>query len=385
MTEPTGQDGATTAILSRELRDELESFFENSRIISFEMNEVDRSLEENFLILVSRYPEEALKEAVLMTASETPGSSFSGRLPIHLACDNNAPISIIQWLLNSDTEKTSILKPDKWGDLPIHTACSRSDFLEVIKLLLLCDVEKRTIHVRDVNGSLPIHMACRYNASADVIRLLLESDSQRSSLYEEGVYGQLPLHVACWGRAQIEVMQVLLDFDEPKTSLLKENNVGRLPIHLYLLANRNMLRNMDIVKLLLEGMLCNRLERIGLELWKETLRQLLMSLTKSYERDFVTRERLDAICEEIKIMLNRSFLLELAVWKASCLRGFNDDDRDNFRCIRDIKEWENTDKNFDCVQYKQEMLHLSGADQIVPHVLPFLEDEPILNLMEELK
>lgn len=374
---------AVDQALCRELRDELEFLFEQARASLFDWDEEEKSLEERFLLLVSRYPEEALRGAVVMTAQETPDSSFSGRLPIHLACDNNAPIGVIRWLLDSDIDKTSILKPDKWGDLPIHTACSRTDFLEVIKLLLTCDVEKRSIFVKDENGSLPIHMACRYNAGAEVIQLLLESDTQKQSLYAEGVYGQLPLHVACRGGASAEVIQALLDFDTRKISVLREDNVGRLPVHLYLLANRNRHRNMDIVRLLLEAMIHDRIERVGLELWKETMNQLLQSLTKSYERDFVTRERLDAICVEIKVLMHRSFLLELAVWKASCLRGLENTGV-HFHCLQDINNWEKTDMKFDACEYRQEMLHLSGAEQIIPHVLPFVEDEAIAKLMVEL-
>eukprot|EP00980_Cylindrotheca_fusiformis_P012411 scaffold3046_cov105-Cylindrotheca_fusiformis.AAC.10 len=373
--------------LSRQLRDELESLFEQARASLFDwdgaFDDEMQTLEERFILLVSRYPEEALRKAVLMTAEETPETSYSGRLPIHLACDNNAPIGVIRWLLEIDKDHTSILKPDKWGDLPIHTACSRTHFFEVIKLLLQCDVEKRTICVKDENGSLPLHMACRYNAGANVIRLLLESDVDKESLYAEGVYGQLPLHVACRGGASAEVIQVLLDFDSRKISVLKEDSVGRLAIHLYLLDNRNRDRNMQIVRLLLEAMICNRIAQVGLELWKITMNQLLVSLTKSYERDLVTRERLDSICAQIKELLHRAFLLELAIWKGSCLRGLNSAGI-NFHCLQDIDNWEKVDSKFDASQYRQEMLHLGGADQIIPHVLPFVEDEAIVKLMDEL-
>lgn len=372
------------SVLSRELRDELEHFFERWRSRGiFQQDDNDLTLEEEFLLLISQYPEEALNGAVLMTAAETTGSSFSGRLPIHLACDNHAPVGVIRMLLDSDSQRTTILRPDRWGDLPIHTACSRSDFLEVIKLLLEMDTEKESIFIKDENGSLPLHMACRYNAGKEVIQLLLENDSRRLSLFEEGVYSQLPIHIACRGGASTEAIRVLLDFDEHKTSLLKEDNVGRLAIHLYLLTNRNFHRNMDTVRLLLEGMICNRLQRVGLDLWRQTMAGIYESLTKPYERDFVTRERLDAIGNELKALMRLSFLLELAVWKASCLRG-SDNDGLKFHSMQDIDEWGKTEKHFDPCQYKQECHIKSGAEIIIPHVLPFLEDEPITRLMKEL-
>lgn len=380
---------ATTAV-ARQLRDELELLFEQSRSRLFQLVDFDQTLEEEFLMLVSRFPNEALQEAVLLTAQESPDSSYSGRLPIHLACDNRAPIGVIRWLLDGDKNKTSILKPDKWGDLPIHTACSRTNFMEVVKLLLECDVSKSSIYVRDENGQLPLHMACRYNAGEEVIRLLLENDTKKSSLYEEGVYGQLPLHTACRGGASAEVILTLLEYDEQKISVLKEDNVGRLAIHIYLLTNRASRRDMDTVRYLLEGMFRHRIERIGLENWKQTMYQLLSSLTKSYERDFVTRERLDAICVEVRALLHRVFLLELVLWKASCLRGMKENGSSFTPCASNcleqtIQEWgAHTNQSYDTCQYMQEMLHLSGADQIIPHVLPFLEGEAVEKLMIEL-
>ncbi|KAL3933575.1 MAG: hypothetical protein SGBAC_010333 [Bacillariaceae sp.] len=389
----TDADAAVHQALSRELRDELELLFEKARSVGlFEWHDEDQTLEEKFLMLVSRFPEEALQGAVLLTAQEKTDSSFSGRLPIHLACDNSAPIGVIRWLLDSDKDKTSILQPDKWGDLPIHTACSRKEVLEVVKLLLECDAKKTSIYIKDEAGSLPIHMACRYNAGEEVIRLLLDSDTKKTSLYQAGVYGQLPLHVACRGGASAQVIQTLLAYDEPKTSVLQEDNVGRLAIHIYLLTNRAQRRDMDTVRYLLEGMFCQRIERIGLENWKQTMYQLLNSLTKSYERDFVTRERLDSICVEIRLLLHRVLLLELVVWKASCLRGMKENGDDDTpsstssRCLQQtIEEWvAKNNKSCDPCQFKQELLHLGGADQIIPHVLPFVEDEAIVELMTEL-
>jgi ankyrin repeat protein len=108
-------------------------------------------------LLVSQYPDKALRLAVLMTNE----FDDSQRLPIHLACDTNAPIDIIQWLLQQDTQKTSILQRDKWGDLPIHTACSRK-YTQLVQLLLEQDASKSSLLTKDKQGASPLHMACRY-------------------------------------------------------------------------------------------------------------------------------------------------------------------------------------------------------------------------------
>ena len=183
------------------------------------VQEVRLALGEEFNVLLSQYSNEVLQRAVLLTYDD------SMRLPIHLACDKNAPFSILQRLLEADVDKTSIKVPDKWGDLPLHTACSRHQ-TEVVKLLLDSDVSKKTLHTKSDNGSLPIHAAVRYRSPPAVIMLLLESSEGRSTLHEPGFYRQLPLHAACRNGAHPDVIDLLLRYDEDKKTVMQEDNVG---------------------------------------------------------------------------------------------------------------------------------------------------------------
>ena len=367
---------------SLELRDALEDLFDLQRSRPyFEADENFLSdpamipFDEQFIILVSQYSERDLQKAVSMTTTFSGGpedSSCTGRLPIHLACDNNAPILVIQWLLEADTQKQSILQPDKWGDLPIHTACSRRD-VDIVKLLLDSDVNKHTVLVKDNHGNLPLHMACRYNAPPQVIQLLLEADSSKKSLLEEGVYGQLPLHVACRCNAPPEMMQALLESDLQKLSVAKEDSVGRLPMHVYFLRNTDT----DCVRLLLEGMIVHRMQRVGLDKWKRDFLGFLKSMA-TYERDFNTRDKLDLLGEALRGLMERALVLELAVWKASCLSP-----NSNFASMEEIASCK--EPGFDPCQYKKERRTRSGAEAIIVGVLPFLENESIDKLLEELK
>ena len=155
---------------ARELRAALDEQLERVRSLSLEEQlseewSVDEQLAQ-FIVLVSGYSDEALKKAVLMTYPQEENSEdptlpvYTGRLPIHLACDTNANIEIIRWLLDNDENKESIRRKDKWGDLSLHTACSRKD-VDVVRLLLENDNDKSTILTKDNYGALPIHMACR--------------------------------------------------------------------------------------------------------------------------------------------------------------------------------------------------------------------------------
>lgn len=169
-----------------------------------------------------------------------------------------------------------------------------------------------------------------------MVQLLLENNEQ--TLLETGYYDQLPLHVACRNGATPDVVQLLLDHDEIKVTVMQEDNVGRLPIHLALLHTTE--NQIDVVRLLLQGMLCGRIERKGLDLWKVDMKKMMDSM-QTHERDFTTRDKLDMACEVITQFIDRVYTLD--------------------ECIR------------------------SGADVIVRDVMPFLEMEPVEELVQKLR
>jgi hypothetical protein len=418
--QPSSLDEETLQRISRELRVGLEDMLERIRRVSLEEHVV-QSFEEEFCMLISQYPFECWQRAVLMTdqdlmleRSETTDSvtnvtthnnnkandSRTGndstttlRLPIHLACDNNAPISIIRTLLEADSNNQTILKPDKWGDLPIHTACSRNH-LEVIQLLLEADVNKETIHVKDVHESLPLHMAARYNAPKLVLQTLLEHDLERKTLFVEGIYGQYPLTVACRGNASAEVIQVLLEYDIDKKSVLNVDRTGRLPIHVYILHNRDR----QCLQLLLQGMIYGRIQRVGLDNWKREFRTMVACMENTYERDFTTRDKLDMIADEIQLFMQRAVILELAIWKSSCLLALASSMRLGGALKGDITTislkkiveqaaaisvGDESREEISSDAFKKERRVNSGAEIIIPGVLSFLENEPIVQILEK--
>jgi ankyrin repeat protein len=66
-----------------------------------------------------------------------------GRLPIHCACETNAPVEVIQLLLESDVDKKSILVKDKIGQLPIHCAYGEDGNVEAVQLLMQASIGDR--------------------------------------------------------------------------------------------------------------------------------------------------------------------------------------------------------------------------------------------------
>lgn len=157
---------------------------------------------------------------------------------------------------------------------------------------------------------------------------------------------------------------------------------SRLPVHLALLHTTD--NQIPVVQLLLEGMLCNRMENKGLDLWKTNMMYLLKSM-ETHERNFTTRDKLDMICEEIREFMERVFTLELAVWRASCLQF---DTR--FSSVQGVLDHESSivaaaAAPFDAHEYKVDRRIRSGADIIVRDVIPFLEDEPVQDLIQKFR
>lgn len=139
--------------------DELQAFF-------LLQNEDDGTSEEDLLcelvVLTSSYSQRILQRALVTTIGEEGEEGYTGRFPLHLACDVNAPVSMIQFLLQAEAAPhRSVLHEDKWKDLPLHTACSRKKYTAVVELLLQYDATKQSVLTPRFDGSLPLHTACR--------------------------------------------------------------------------------------------------------------------------------------------------------------------------------------------------------------------------------
>ena len=327
-------------------------------------------LEEELILLVTQYSPPVLQRAVLLRAIEDINHpSYTGRLPLHLACDNDAPIAVIRWLVDADVQRESLRIADKWGDLPIHTACSRKS-VAVIRLLLEYDDDKKsTLLIKDHQESLPIHMACRYDAPPSIIQLLLEH--QPSTVLEEGIYGQLPLHIACRCNAPPKVIELLLRYDSSTNqTVVRQDNIGRLPLHVAFLRNQHI----EVIQLILKSMYVSRLERLGLELWKRDMQSFQTQMAEP-ERDFLTRDNLDFVMAKTQELLDKAHVLELAVWKASCL-GFSKKQYSSMEDVQSSLQDGSTD-------YKMECRIKSGAEVIVRGVLPFVEEETVMEIIRE--
>lgn len=218
-----------------------------------------------------------------------------------------------------------------------------------------------------------LRLTVRYNAPCEVIQMLLDADVENRTLFEPGMYNQLPVHVACRCDLIPHSMKLLLDYDTQKKTLMVEDNAGRIALHVAYLRNSHK----QTIQILLEAMIYGHIARVGLDMWKKNMTQFIKSM-ETHERDFTTSDKLEMTREVLKELLELAFLLELGIWRANCLSPHY-----CHKSMKNISELDASDHDFDAAEFKKERRIKSGAEIIIPGVLSFLEDEPIVKLMEQ--
>lgn len=130
--------------------------------------------------------------------------SILQELPIHIACQHDAPVDVLKILVNAYPE--GLLKKDRDGNLPLHYACS---FESPDAARYLIDQCPESVSLRNKKNQTPLHRACsRYNVSLASIKDLigLYADACMSRDWQ----GRLPIHSACMWKADSSVIELLL-------------------------------------------------------------------------------------------------------------------------------------------------------------------------------
>lgn len=147
----------------------------------------------------------AVEEAATWIVERNVDDSVRWKLlPLHQACENQAPSELIRALL--DIHPPSVLMKDSAGDLPLHLACRERASFKTICLLVETDPD--AAKVVDEEGRLPLHLACRQGAGHDIVNVLLEYHFRAARTQD--AYQLLPLHWACAQNANPDVIESLL-------------------------------------------------------------------------------------------------------------------------------------------------------------------------------
>ena len=127
------------------------------------------------------------------------------RLPVHLACIHNAPIGLIDILLQCYPIGAAIQDPQD-GSLPLHMLCKACATLPVVKrLVMTCPAATKAV---DINGRSALHMAVIHEASLPVVRYLLLVDPEMVVVTDQS--GMNPLDYAMeTGDNNMEITELL--------------------------------------------------------------------------------------------------------------------------------------------------------------------------------
>ena len=193
--------------------------------------------------------------------------------------------------------------------------------------------------------------------------MLLDSDIANKTILETDRHGRLPMHAYCNNGASVEVIQLLLDSDTDKRTILQKGDRGQLPIEVACEC-----APLEAIQCLLRASVCDQIERLGLERWKIDLEELIISVTWG-DRERQVQQIYERLSKYEK--MERISLLELAIWRTSCLNAGNTK-FDSMQAMEDYLLA--TDEASNPAEYKRECQIKSGTDAIIQGVLPFLEE-----------
>jgi hypothetical protein len=163
---------------------------------------------------------------ILIGTIKAAGSD--GDFPLHVACtDRPQSIDTIRSLVTACPEAIKAANLDVF--LPLHVACANNAPLEVIQFLVEQWPESVMISAKKSKSDrdLPLHIACQNTAALEVVQYLVEQWPE--AVTAAGCGGWLPLHDACARKAPLEVVQYLVE--QWPGSIKAAYSNGRLPLH----------------------------------------------------------------------------------------------------------------------------------------------------------
>lgn len=133
------------------------------------------------------------------------GQIASKVLPVHIACQQQPPVSYIR-TLHEIHQQGFLTAESAYKRLPLHIACmSKAPTDTISEIIQLC---KEACSKKDALGRLPIHYACKSPTMEPVVALLLQQYPGSANVADK--QGFLPLHVACRCGLSVSTIKALI-------------------------------------------------------------------------------------------------------------------------------------------------------------------------------
>jgi hypothetical protein len=128
-------------------------------------------------------------------------------------------------ILISTLDAELIRNRDEFGKLPIHIACREKAPLEVLAVLV--EIDPVTLHMADYTGALPLHDCCCGAVDDSSLRFLVEQGGV-GTLAARDRQGALPLHLVCDStNPSLRTVQYMIQLSSG--SVAAQTNAGQYP------------------------------------------------------------------------------------------------------------------------------------------------------------
>jgi hypothetical protein len=130
----------------------------------------------DLLTLVQSYDWPGALARLSFHPNEAKSIGMQGRTPLHIACDLDAPLTIIQALIHAYPAAATMIGTSSMNPMHITVSCQHAS-VEVVRTLLDESLDPKLVtSMKDLDGDTPLHAACRCGAPIDVLEVLLRSN-----------------------------------------------------------------------------------------------------------------------------------------------------------------------------------------------------------------
>lgn len=179
---------------------------------------------ENWVGVANRCKTHVAEVSTWIVDKTNNGETKWKSLPIHEACEKNAPPEVIKALIKAFPE--SLLLRNSDGSLPLHIACKQKSSKATIAALL--SSEPSAAKVKDDDGKYPLHLACQSQVAHQIVESLIVCHYRGPFSVDR--FDMLPLHWACRQNASFTIIERLLRANPEAVE--KKDQWGRTPITL---------------------------------------------------------------------------------------------------------------------------------------------------------
>ena len=162
----------------------------------------------DLLTLVQSYDWPGALTRLSFHPNEAKSIGMQGRTPLHIACDLDAPLPVIQALIRAYPSAATMIGTSSMNPMHITVSCQHAS-VEVVRTLLNESLDPKLVtSMKDLDGDTPLHAACRCGAPMDVLEVLLRSNP--AVVHDRDFEGLTPL-LRLWVRYYVILGDRVID------------------------------------------------------------------------------------------------------------------------------------------------------------------------------